>query len=961
MQEADAGGKKDSVGNYRKQIIAPKVSREKSLKTPTLSSPPKSSSVKPLILRVRINKSLKLLAPLKDQNKMRRDGTNKLNPKMVPEKTLCTTKVKASPKSSSHLQSYPLSNEEDKKEIVNPADSALGKYTSSSKKLLHIVEAENVGKNKKKALRKGKTGVSNDNNSSTVKLKFRRGKIVDLQQETSSPRRLTFRWGRHVGESQDNNTSAFTLNWEIKLCKTTISFSLMEVVILTLNQWLCISGIVTSVLFTDFGGLEEIDLQATKLHEFECFFNNRVRFYFSPVPVLEHVKISLRGDASMPYIFGEFAANLPAQVKSLIVTAWNTQVTHFPTEMQICRNPRMLVLLFEITYNFDIVKVSPVLDAYPVLQYLQILCQGSRMMAEDNSDKPASPVTSVKNDSMDEDNTDELVSLVTSVKNDSMAEDNIDELVSLVTRVKNDSAGSKPDKINTIKPRSMSNGNKVLPYYCSSSSTSSYNASNTRRQSTGNLNAPDSRQDVIPHYLRSSTEQSPARTLVGEAKKGNLVKKKLSTPPGSVLGEKKKVIGVEQKPFTSPGSMLGEAKKRTGVMQKTSTTSRSNQSDAKKGILAKRKLSTPPVNMLEEGKKVNEVYQKPSSPQESVLKDEKEVTMVEQKSSSPPSCMEGGIDEGNKEVVVNQKPSAPPGSMLGQGKKLNVVDRRPSPKVHSLEPSKIKKKKILLTPKSVHSLKLDSSSDKMPETENKIKSSSKILEGVDAGGKKDSDQNKMQRDGTNKLNLEMVPEKTLRTRKVKASPNSSSHLQSRLLSKKKKKEVVKSADSALGKYTSSSKKLLHIAEVETVGKNQKKTLRKGKTGVSNDYNSSAVKLKFRRGKIVDLQQETSIPRRLTFRLGRHVGESQDNNIIKRIFKKKGFDGEKSNTIPISGKKNLRHQDVQEKKDVQGLLNNVIEETTSKLVETGKSKVKALVGAFETVISLHNKPSAVIVS
>ncbi|PHU27737.1 hypothetical protein BC332_06069 [Capsicum chinense] len=124
---------------------------------------------------------------------------------------------------------------------------------------------------------------------------------------------------------------------------------------------LCISGTVTSVLFADCGGLEEIDLQATKLHGFECFFNNRVRFYFSSVPVLEHVKISLRGDASMPYIFGEFAANLPAQV------------THFPTEMQIFRNLRMLVLLFESMYNFEIVKVCPVLDVCPVLQSLHIL------------------------------------------------------------------------------------------------------------------------------------------------------------------------------------------------------------------------------------------------------------------------------------------------------------------------------------------------------------------------------------------------------------------------------------------------------------------------------------------------------------------------------------------------------------------------------------------------------------
>nr|CAD1837904.1 unnamed protein product [Ananas comosus var. bracteatus] len=50
---------------------------------------------------------------------------------------------------------------------------------------------------------------------------------------------------------------------------------------------------------------------------------------------------------------------------------------------------------------------------------------------------------------------------------------------------------------------------------------------------------------------------------------------------------------------------------------------------------------------------------------------------------------------------------------------------------------------------------------------------------------------------------------------------------------------------------------------------------------------------------------------------------------------------------------LRHQDRQEKKDTQGLFNNVIEETASKLVESRKSKVKALVGAFETVISLQD--------
>ncbi|PHT30562.1 hypothetical protein CQW23_29867 [Capsicum baccatum] len=228
--------------------------------------------------------------------------------------------------------------------------------------------------------------------------------------------------------------------------------------------------------------------------------------------MLEYVKISLRGDTSMPYIFGEFAANLPAQVKSLIVITWNTQVTHFPTEMQIFRNPRLLVLLFESTYNFDRVRVSPVLDACPVLQSMQIM--GSGMMDEDNSNELASPVTSVKNDSMAEDNTDELVSPVTSVKNYSMDEDNIDELVSPVTSVTNDSAGSKPDKMSTIKLRSMSNGKR-------------------RHSSEAKPWHPLSKRKIkLP-----VDEQSPARTLMREAKKGTLVKQNLSTPSRSVLGE----------------------------------------------------------------------------------------------------------------------------------------------------------------------------------------------------------------------------------------------------------------------------------------------------------------------------------------------------------------------------------------------------------------------------------------
>ncbi|KAF3680747.1 hypothetical protein FXO38_02132 [Capsicum annuum] len=133
-------------------------------------------------------------------------------------------------------------------------------------------------------------------------------------------------------------------------------------------------------------------------------------------------------------------------------------------------------------------------------------------MAEDNYDELASPVTSVKNDSTAKDNTDELVNPVTNVKNDSMAEDNINELVSPVTSMKNDSSGSKPDKISTIKPRSMNNGNKRA----STGSCHDFCKYDKKYSSEEKPWHPLSkRKNKLP-----ANEHSPARTLVGDAKKG---------------------------------------------------------------------------------------------------------------------------------------------------------------------------------------------------------------------------------------------------------------------------------------------------------------------------------------------------------------------------------------------------------------------------------------------------------
>ncbi|GMH18883.1 hypothetical protein Nepgr_020724 [Nepenthes gracilis] len=124
---------------------------------------------------------------------------------------------------------------------------------------------------------------------------------------------------------------------------------------------------------------------------------------------------------------------------------------------------------------------------------------------------------------------------------------------------------------------------------------------------------------------------------------------------------------------------------------------------------------------------------------------------------------------------------------------------------------------------------------------------------------------------------------------------------------------------------------------------------------SEEESSASVKLKFRRGKVVEPQSETGPLERLRFRQAGVLADSRgaSGNSRRRSFRRRGADGGIISVAKLAAVKVvLRHQNVQGKKDGRVLLNNVIEETASKLVETRKSKVKALVGAFESVISLQ---------
>lgn len=118
--------------------------------------------------------------------------------------------------------------------------------------------------------------------------------------------------------------------------------------------------------------------------------------------------------------------------------------------------------------------------------------------------------------------------------------------------------------------------------------------------------------------------------------------------------------------------------------------------------------------------------------------------------------------------------------------------------------------------------------------------------------------------------------------------------------------------------------------------------------------STPQKLKFSRGKVTSLQPENNVPRILRFRRRKLASDNQnDQGDFHTKFLRSGRSVTNSNaSLAKALVVVLKHQDVQEKKDTQRLLNQMIEETASKLVETRKSKVKALVGAFETVISLH---------
>ncbi|CAN4100398.1 unnamed protein product [Withania somnifera] len=144
----------------------------------------------------------------------------------------------------------------------------------------------------------------------------------------------------------------------------------------------------------------------------------------------------------------------------------------------------------------------------------------------------------------------------------------------------------------------------------------------------------------------------------------------------------------------------------------------------------------------------------------------------------------------------------------------------------------------------------------------------------------------------------------------------------------------------------------------TTQKQDTKPQRAGQVGLENeDY--SAKLLKFKEVKTNDRQSEKDSPRRQKFRQVTIKDECYQNgngNPRSKGLRRSTADGHSFAAEDEVMTVNLRSHAIEDTKETPGLFNNVIEVTANRLAATRRSKVQALVGAFETIISLQGPKS-----
>ncbi|XP_011087296.1 uncharacterized protein LOC105168836 [Sesamum indicum] len=182
------------------------------------------------------------------------------------------------------------------------------------------------------------------------------------------------------------------------------------------------------------------------------------------------------------------------------------------------------------------------------------------------------------------------------------------------------------------------------------------------------------------------------------------------------------------------------------------------------------------------------------------------------------------------------------------------------------------------------------------------------------------------------------------------------------------KKVTKSkSETEKTSYENIPEKIIHVIEPkeekQTQGLAEEDSPCTAPTPSSNSNQNakpdSAAEIKSRpiRIKRVVQEEKDSSPRKLKFRRARAV-EIQNGNAasFEKSIRRLISDGEfmHRRNDPVRGA--FHRQAAEQKNKNPGLMNSVIEETASKLVQMRQSKVKALVGAFECVINIQDSES-----
>ncbi|KAG8388724.1 hypothetical protein BUALT_Bualt02G0155100 [Buddleja alternifolia] len=107
--------------------------------------------------------------------------------------------------------------------------------------------------------------------------------------------------------------------------------------------------------------------------------------------------------------------------------------------------------------------------------------------------------------------------------------------------------------------------------------------------------------------------------------------------------------------------------------------------------------------------------------------------------------------------------------------------------------------------------------------------------------------------------------------------------------------------------------------------------------------------------VIPEEKDSSYPRKLKFWKGKilEIQNANDDYMEKKRLRKVVCDGKLVHMNDGFIRAALRRQGMQTRNSPVGLMNSVIEETATKLVQMRKSKVEALVGAFECVINLQD--------